>query len=342
MTASPEIHILDVGHGNASIVVADQVCVVDSPRMPQLRDKLRELKIESVDVAVVSHSDVDHLFGIANLLADDTISVSRVCVNSDAQKDTRAWRIFRSTIADARRNRGLKVSSGITTDFDPIQLGSGVSIAVVSPEPENSLSGPGGKDLDGKRIDANTASIVLKVNHENRSRVLLAGDMTGTTLKWIKDCGRDLEADILVFPHHGGLPGRSPPQQFTSDLLELVKPSVVVFSNGRGVHGTPRTEITASILAHTGCAIACTQLSENCAKSQYGMPQDHVHVVSAGRDLSSSCAGSLTFSLSSSVSDSAQLQAHKRFITANVPAALCAPNLEPVTKTSSDSSEPKA
>src|SRR3546814_3209881 len=101
--------------------------------------------------------------------------------------------------------------------------------------------------------------------------VLLAGDMDDSSLDQALAAGVDLSANVLVFRHHGGLPGGSDPAAFAMTLLDAVKPRSVIFSNGKGRHDNPRPEIIAP-LREWGCTIACTQLSERCQAADVDNP----------------------------------------------------------------------
>src|SRR3990172_11947028 len=79
--------VIDVGHGNAAVAVADgRVVVIDAgPKVGLLEYLLRE-KIEDVDLVILSHADRDHIAGLIGLLGTGTIRVRRVRLNSDAMK----------------------------------------------------------------------------------------------------------------------------------------------------------------------------------------------------------------------------------------------------------------
>ena len=109
-------------------------------------------------------------------------------------------------------------------------------------------------------------SAVIRIWSGDVPRVLVAGDIDQVGLESLRANTPDIRADVLVFPHHGGRPGRSDPDAFTEALMKAVEAKLVVFSIGRGRYRTPRPEIVSAVLrASKEAHIACTQLSEHCA-----------------------------------------------------------------------------
>ncbi|MNP49944.1 hypothetical protein D3C76_1441650 [compost metagenome] len=126
---------------------------------------------------------------------------------------------------------------------------------------------------------------------------LITGDMDRIALDVIMENSTDITAKYLVFPHHGGLPGDSNVDVFTADLLGLVKPSSVVFSNGRTKYNNPAPAIVRSALNLIPAVnIMCTQLSKTCcaegARMDFATP-----VYSLGAKAGASCAGSVQIDL---------------------------------------------
>jgi competence protein ComEC len=96
--------------------------------------------------------------------------------------------------------------------------------------------------------------------------VLLAADIEFDCLAEWKARKVQPTACVLVFPHHGGLPGTSDKTEaalFGFEITRMVSPEVVIFSNHRTKFGNPRDEVIAAILkAAGGVRFACTQLPE--------------------------------------------------------------------------------
>ena len=325
MTNSPELRILDVGHGNSAVVIAGRNGVVDAPRSTILQDTLRELRVDVLHAVLISHSDADHVAGIVDLLLDTTVRVENLYVNSDGTKDNDSWTRLKRAMSDARLRAQTRFVVSLTSDFPgTISLGGDVELEVLSPASAEAVGGPGTSDLCGRKLDANDTSAVIRVLHRGEPRALLAGDMGRGTLERLRQSGTSVKAPILVFPHHGGRPGTADAAAFTADLLELVQPDVVIFSIGRGRHGTPRPEIVEQIRRRGGCDVACTQLSGRCALNVPNVPDDRLDPMpAAGRNANSCCAGSLAFPLDRSLAGHQTLAAHRVFVESSVPHPLC-------------------
>src|SRR6185369_15828282 len=113
--ASAELLILDVGHGNCSVLADGKyVTVFDAPPGVTLTHLLATRKIRQVQNVVVSHADEDHIGGIIQLLCDDRVGVKRIYVNADAIKRTEAWKDFRVAVGKKRKT-GLDIQLGVTT-----------------------------------------------------------------------------------------------------------------------------------------------------------------------------------------------------------------------------------
>ena len=87
------LSILDVGHGNAAVLMdTDGIVVIDCCPDTTLLEFLREERIGHIDVVLISHADKDHIRGLITLVASEACSIGRVRLNSDALKDTDLWR----------------------------------------------------------------------------------------------------------------------------------------------------------------------------------------------------------------------------------------------------------
>jgi beta-lactamase superfamily II metal-dependent hydrolase len=264
-----ELAILDVGHGSCAVLRSGTTTlVVDAATRDTLVTFLEGKGIETVQYLLVSHSDDDHVGGVPTLLLHPDIHVERVYFNSDPSKTTRSWRAFRAAIRVARLEKGTKVYPQLTTSLSgDLHVGS-VEVEILAPWPEDAFSGPGTSDLDGVPISANSMSAAVRVVGSGRGLALLCGDIEGGTLRrWVNE-GVDLRAEVLVFPHHGGLVDGVGSTGFAAELCTHVGPRTVAFSIGRGRHDTPRPEIVAAIRTTVpDVRVACTQLSEHCAHS---------------------------------------------------------------------------
>ncbi len=136
-----------------------------------------------------------------------------------------------------------------------------------------------------------------------------------------------MHADILVFPHHGGLSGSGAAalDQFTEALVRAVQPGDVVFSLDRRKFGNPRPEVIAAVRrAAPEARIACTELAEACAKNlTTDVPAHLLPLFASGMARRSCCAGTMRISLQADGNLAPTKGAHREFVERHASTALC-------------------
>jgi beta-lactamase superfamily II metal-dependent hydrolase len=297
----PSVVILDVGHGNAAVLFdREGVVVVDGGRSGVLIDFLRQLKVKVVSALLISHADEDHILNASDVLLDKHIGVGAVYYNSDASQQSRAWRAFRKAIKEARRNKHTLATPQLTTSLGTTLKYGVVTCEVLYPYPETAASGPGGEDEEGCPVTSNSMSAVIRLSTRRGKMVMLAGDVEPGCLAAWEDEGEDPTAHVLVYPHHGGNPGRHDAASFAVRLMRAVKPRAVIFSIHRDLHGLPRPEVIAAVRKIASRArIACTQLSSHCARAVPAAAPRHLNdYESAGGPMNACCAGTIVIDLS--------------------------------------------
>ena len=249
--------------------------------------------------------------------------MGRVLLNPDARK-TGLWQDFASVMADARK-RGVAFELELT-DAKSVNLGSGVvRLEVLAPSQELAIRTAHGQTADGRRLTPNTMSAVVQVWSGDVPRMLIGGDIGQVGLESLISNNPDLQADVLVFPHHGGRPEGAAPGTFAEALTKAVAAKLVVFSIGRVSYQNPLPEIVSAVLnTSSDVHIACTQLSRQCAVELPTNAQ-HLHsALSKGTADNACCAGSIEVTLEpGNASYLPSRHAHLNFIGANAPTALC-------------------
>ena len=333
MTASsPKAWILDVGHGSATVIEdADRIAIIDGGRGETLLRFLLQKQITRIDSVIVSHADADHLGGISLLLSEGKIEVGQVYVNPD-QRSTALWRDFVSVMIESKE-RGTQFNLE-ATNVNPGQLALGnTTLEVVSPSQELASRTSEGHTPGGAKLTPNSMSIVVRVWANESPRLLLAGDLDRVGLDSITTNDVALRAGVLVYPHHGGRPGTADPSSFAEEIAQAVRPSLVVFSIGRGKHATPRPEVVAAVMRSSeGVHIACTQLSEHCAAE---LPQGNpanLSIISEGLARNACCAGTLEISLEEGEVYEPSRDNHLAFIQQFAPTALCLRKVDSITR----------
>lgn len=322
---SASLVVLDVGHGNASIVQENGVTVViDTGLKGRLRAYLERRGIDEIECIVLSHSDADHISGLAGLLAGG-IKVKSVILNADADKETETWRDLIFSLDGQHENGELVFKVGLTDGVLPVEGFINTVLEIAAPSRLLAAYGVGAKDLGGKAITSNSLSAVVRVVYDRSPIALLTGDMDDVSLDEIARKNIDIQARFLVFPHHGGLPGVANPEVFTRTLMTAVRPETVLFSLGREKHMNPNEIIIGTVISSSPAVqIGCTQLSKRCAKAIPDVPRTFApELFSAGHAEKLCCAGTMEIPLQAAqISDPTRTN-FREFVLKHVPDALC-------------------
>ena len=320
--------ILDVGHGNAAALIAnDQVVLIDVGKHSAVAVFLDEQQISKVKSIYLSHADDDHIGALIGLLGTPQLSIDRVFLNTDSAKGSKIWDDLLYELNSAHRRGAIKFQPSVTAEHTE-QLTGQVSIQILGPSPYLAAKGPGSTDSRGQKIRTNSVSAVVAVLANDKRLAILPGDLDSIGLADLRDNKADLTAPILVYPHHGGLPGSSNPLNFASDLLEAIAPEKVVFSIGRGRYSTPNPlTIDALRAVLPEARIVCTQLSEHCSSElpPKDAPKHLTDVFAQGRDKAACCGGSIVIPLGQPSLLWPEARAHESFIGEYAKSSLCVP-----------------
>jgi competence protein ComEC len=286
---TPEVcvHILDVGQGDAIVIVFPKtgraliVDAYDGDRVLELleRESVREL------VAFLTHSDNDHVAGLDRVLRNFQGKLLAVFWNLDKLGKGRYHRQYLELTARATRDHQAwsgEFSTNLNYDWRlPTLSPNSVALEVLHPSHDDisALAGSSTNDASG------VLRLVCSLGDGQQQTVLLAGDLEITGMSRIFErCADKLHADVLKYPHHGAWPTRQRasrklphlPLRTTEEFLSRVDPRVVVISVGRANskgHVSPRLfEALARLSAGSGRLhrVLCTQITETCLASPVG------------------------------------------------------------------------
>ena len=320
----PKAWILDVGHGNATVIEdTDAVFVIDGGGDDTLVQFLSDKGIAHIDNVIVSHADADHFGGISLLLSDDTFEVANVYLNEDP-RNTRLWNDFVSVMMDAKQ-RGTHFNLELN-NANPGELGQGsIRLEVQAPSQELMYKTVAGRDSAGNQLTANSMSAVVRVWSDDSPRILLPADIDHQGLEYLLDDATDLQADVLVYPHHGGSARTADEGKFAQRLIEAVPSAqLVVFSISRsGPYRNPIPEHVRTVRQLLPKShIACTQLSVHCSDELPSANSPLHHGIGKGIATYSCCAGTIEVSLSG-IAHKPDPLTHQEFIAHYAPKALC-------------------
>ncbi|MDU9025316.1 ComEC/Rec2 family competence protein [Pseudomonas corrugata] len=318
--------VLDVGHGNATVLSDNgKVVLIDTAERAKIQGFLKEAGIKDIDLLIISHSDQDHIGGLINILSNDEYNVKRLVINSDSIKESALWDDVIYLIDQKEREGKITVDGAVgppkINGWE--QVTEELYIEIVSPSRAMLLSGAGkAMPHEDKKLTSNSVSVVVRVLYRAVPVALITGDMDRIALDVIMENSTDISAKYLVFPHHGGLPGNADVNIFTADLLGLVKPSAIIFSNGRSRFNNPSPLIVRSSLnLIPDVRIMCTQLSKTCCAEVERL--DFLpRVYSLGAELGASCAGSVQIDLETLEVHSDSQEVHADFVK-SMPGSLC-------------------
>lgn len=210
---------LSVGHGLSVLIetpsgktlLYDAGSLADSRKATRaVEQALWERGRRRIDTVVISHADVDHYNGVADLF--HTFRIGDLRFSPQFLDETQPGTI---EIRDLAKEHGTQVDE-ISTG-DELHLDPQVTIRVLQPEA-------------GARYSSdNAGSIVLEIAYGNR-RILLTGDLEHEGLFQLMD-GPGRKADILLSPHHGSLAANP------RTLAEWCDPIWIVASSGNRFPG---------------------------------------------------------------------------------------------------------
>jgi beta-lactamase superfamily II metal-dependent hydrolase len=266
---TPFLTILDVGHGNAAVLHDEGgVVVFDTGKGATVGNHLSNMRVRRIHALLLSHADVDHIGGAVTLLLNKSIKIDEVLLNSDASKESSAFEQLRYALAEANCRDGTRIERRLTTSTKIKRKGA--DIEILHPPDAIALAGVGGKSTSGKRLTSNSMSAAIRVSRSSKSSILLGGDIEYDCLDEWKNSKIQPVASVLVFPHHGGLPGthdESEATLFGYEITKLVNPKIVVFSNHKTKFGNPRECIIKAIAKATAdIYFVCTQLPQQFRK----------------------------------------------------------------------------
>ena len=325
----PKLIILDVAHGNCSILQdTEGTIVIDCAHGYTLIDTLQKLGISQIDRIIISHADEDHIEGFIKLLLDESITIKHIYLNPDGSKKTAIWIELLLAIADAKKRKNTKRDFLHTEMNGNLDVGQ-VNIQILAPSMDL-VGQAGGLDLQKNKLNSNSVSAVIRLVYKARGVALLAGDIDDIGLNNLTNNNPDFAADVLVFPHHGGnaSSGGKGNQQFTKHLCEKVQPILILFSNGRNKHNNPRKEIIETVLnILPDVHIMCTQLAKTCSPGTLAISPTHLNPLpSKGREVNHCCGGTVVINLSETETTYVPNTNHRQFVQNHVNSPLCIPS----------------
>lgn len=271
-----KVLFVDVGQGTCQVVLLgnQRAIVIDAGASPDVPIRLlRLLRINTIELLVLSHSHVDHTGGAAkkkrHRLREDAITGLVVDYQNAIEKfayvydsEFRHRPIGQYLCQQVRQNRLFSEQLvPFVASADPYPLwespDSSTVLAAISPL--------GGHHLVAFDANApNASSAVIELRHAN-DKIIFAADSEYQQWRDIYRLrgNRALTCKVLTMPHHGGLM-----QGTSADLKWFCSTAtdsevVVVSAATVNQHGHPRQEVVQAVSA-SGSHVMCTQITGQC------------------------------------------------------------------------------
>ncbi len=218
----PMVAALPVFDGAAVLLAVDHTVVLfDAGRHPdRVAELLADANVRRISTVIASHTDEDHIGGMARVL--QVMPVDRVVVPRWMAASAAAVPLLRAARTASVPVR--RVAAGMSL------RDHGLAIDVVWPPAEDPPA------------HENERSLVLRAVYRSGS-VVATADIGRRTERRLASRGR-LTADILVVPHHGSRDATS------AALLDAVSPTIALIPAAPGnTHGHPHAEVLGRLRA---------------------------------------------------------------------------------------------
>ncbi len=224
LTQHTEVHFIDVGQGDASLLLSGGQAVLVDAGVPESGSTvvryLQELGITELYAAVATHPHADHIGGMAEVI--EAFPVGHFFMGRETANTSSFSRML-----DALEARG--VTPTIPSPGDELPLASGASLLFLGP------------DEDVPSTDMNDRSLIT-LFRAGAQDVLLMGDAEAAAENSLLAHYPQLCCDILKVGHHGSDSSSSP------EFLSAVHPSVAVISCGAdNKYGHPNPQTLANL-----------------------------------------------------------------------------------------------
>ena len=220
-----KVHFIDVGQGDATFIqfTNGTTVLIDAgtaDASKQLVDYLQTLQVKTIDYAIATHPDADHIGGFERILQ---VFEVRNFVDSGRVHTTKTYENLLQAIDQA-------------------------DITFIVPEKGHQIyTNADTKEYltvlyaDSEATETNDASIVLKGGYCEND-FLLMGDATNTVEKLLMASGQSLSAEIYKAGHHGSSTSNY------LDFMRIVNPKDVILSYGQGnAYGHPHSVVIRNI-----------------------------------------------------------------------------------------------
>ena len=241
-----ELHVLDVGQGDALLIVTPDgaSALVDGGPDPRLAvnrvDAALPLAGMRIDLGALTHGHADHAAGFLEMARRGRLRT--VLVPPPVPGEDEEWR----SELDALGAEVVEASRGMA-----VALGEEAALLALNPP---------APPLSGTDSDANNNGLALRLTYGETSALLMA-DLFAEAEWAMLDAGVDVSADLLKVGHHGSATSTSP------EFLAAVGPSAAVASVGADNRfGHPSAEVMERLERRVGAARLFSTAEDGCVR----------------------------------------------------------------------------
>jgi len=232
------VTFLDVGQGDSAVIELPDgtVTLIDGGATYERFDMGRSVVapflwnrgIRSIDHVIGTHPQLDHVGGLAWILAH--FQVEKFWTNG-AERQEEFWRRIERAMVQR------KLEATVATEGRLISEGPACRMVVLNPQPRPESS------ISAKSESLNNLSVVTELVCREQ-RVLFTGDIEREALTRLTHSGNSAHIALLKVPHHGAK------SSLERRWLEAIRPAVAVVSAGRrNPYGHPAGEVLAAYQA---------------------------------------------------------------------------------------------
>ncbi len=240
--ADIEIHCLDVGQGDATLIISSsgQTMLVDAGNNGRgnsvVNPHLASLGITELTYMVASHYHADHIGGLDEVYVGTGVSVA--CYDRGWDYTTQTYASYAATVAPLRQT---------IQDGQVIDMGNGVIVRCIA------LNGNGvlGEPFRQPPHNENDLSVALIVSYGSFD-FFVGGDLSGSNTGSYRDIETSVAAEILAMEvdvdvyqvnHHGS--------RISSNavFLAALSPAASIISVGNNGYGHPHQEAIDRLVA---------------------------------------------------------------------------------------------
>ena len=208
LTADTAVHFIDVGQGDAALLLSGGQAVLVDAGTAQSADSLvsylQELGVTELYAAIATHPHADHIGGMAQVI--EAFPVEHFYLGAETTNTATYERML-----DALEERDVPVS--VPTPGEELVFDSGASVAFLGPA----------DDVPADNLNNRSLICLFRAGEQD---VLLMGDAESEAEQSLLAHYPSLRCDILKVGHHGSSSSSS------IEFLRTVQPSTAVISCG--------------------------------------------------------------------------------------------------------------